>query len=86
MRYVIAGFTIAVLVTAAHAQSAGPPTYTVGNAWKRSNGQEVSVVRVDDNGYTIKERLLDCATCLSRIRRLGAALVQPEVIRPMGQR
>lgn len=67
MRYLVVGLVIAVLVTVAHAQSAGPPTYTVGDSWKRSNGQEISVVRVEDGGYTIKGFLFDCPACLSQL-------------------
>src|SRR5262249_38322470 len=57
-----------VLVASAHAQSYGPPTYAVGDTWKRNvAGQmmDVKVVKVEDGGTWFTGARTDCPTCLS---------------------
>ena len=53
-----------VLVTSAHAQSTGPPTYSVGDTWKRSNGLEITVIKVEENGVQMAGFLRTCPTCV----------------------
>ena len=67
MRSLITVLAVLVLVTAAHAQSAGPPSYSVGDTWKRSHGAEPTVVKVDENGIEVKGLLLSCPTCIYRL-------------------
>ena len=67
MRWLITVLAVLVLVTAAHAQSAGPPTYSVGDTWTRSHGAEPIVVKVDENGSEVKGFLLTCPTCIYQL-------------------
>jgi hypothetical protein len=67
MRVFLTGLIVALLAATAHAQSTEPPTFTVGDTWKRSHGQELTVVSVDDKGTVFSGVLLDCPTCLARV-------------------
>ncbi len=67
MRVFLTGLIVGLLTATAHAQSTEPPTFTVGDTWKRSHGQELTVVSVDDKGTVISGVLLDCPTCLARV-------------------
>jgi len=62
------GSILALLVSVgvAHAQSAQAPTLSVGDAWKRSNGVEITVVKVEDDAYVFKGYRLECPACLTR--------------------
>lgn len=57
---------VLAFVTTADAQSYGPPTHSVGDTWKRSNGLELTVVRVDENGVEMTGLLRTCPTCITR--------------------
>ncbi len=61
----IAVFTLLAMVSTAHAQSYGPPTYSVGDTWKFSNDRKVEVVKVDENGIEVVG-FYGCPTCISR--------------------
>jgi hypothetical protein len=68
MKHMILGIlAIIAAAPAVWAQSAESPTYSVGDTWKRSHGQELKVVSVDDQGTTLSGVLLDCTTCLGRV-------------------
>jgi hypothetical protein len=67
MRVLLAGLFVALLTATAHAQSTEPPTFTVGDTWKRSHGQEITVVSIDDKGTVVSGALIDCPTCLARL-------------------
>ena len=64
-RIVLAILLVSATATTALAQSAGPPTFSVGETWKRSNGQELTVVRVDGGRTVVAGVLRDCAACVS---------------------
>ena len=55
-------------LTTAHAQSYGPPTYSVGDTWTFSNGREVKIVNVDENGSEVVGAGA-CWTCWYRLDR-----------------
>lgn len=74
MRFFVGLFTSMVLVTTAHAQSTPRPTYTVGDTWKRSNGQELKVVKVGDDGYDVVGALVTCPTCVASLDNSGTML------------
>jgi len=67
MRVLLSVLALLMLAKAAHAQSTEAPMYSVGDTWKRSNGTEVTVVKVDDSGYVYKGGRLDCPSCLTQI-------------------
>lgn len=67
MRAFLTGLIVAMLTATAHAQSTEPPTFTVGDTWKRSHGQEITVVSVDDKGTVVSGATIDCPTCLARL-------------------
>jgi len=67
MRVFLTGLIVALLTATAHAQTTEPPTFRVGDTWKRSHGQEITVVSVDDKGTLVSGVLLDCPTCLARV-------------------
>ena len=67
MRVFLTGLIVAILTATAHAQSAEPPTFTVGDTWKRSHGLELTVVSIDDKGTVFSGVLIDCPTCLARL-------------------
>ena len=67
MQVLMSVLALFMLATAAHAQSAEAPVYSVGDTWKRSNGTEVTVVKVDDNSYVFRGGRLDCPTCLTQV-------------------
>src|SRR6187455_2725850 len=48
------------MVTAVHAQTTDPPAFSVGDTWKFSDGREVTVVKVDENGSALTGGLRDC--------------------------
>ncbi|HTK90816.1 MAG TPA: hypothetical protein VL948_11225 [Verrucomicrobiae bacterium] len=52
------------MVTAVHAQTTDPPAFSVGDTWKFSDGREVTVVKVDENGSALTGGLRDCPTCV----------------------
>ena len=64
MRPWITALAALVFVTTAHAQSSGPPTFSVGDTWKRSNDLEITVVKVEENGVQIAGFLRTCPTCI----------------------
>jgi hypothetical protein len=74
MRFFIGLLTSLVLVTIAHAQSTPLPTYTVGDTWKRSNGQELKVIKVGDNGYSLVGAIATCPTCEASVDNAGTLL------------
>ncbi len=47
MRVLMIALALSMFVAEAHAQSAGPPTYSVGDEWTFSNGRIQKVVKVD---------------------------------------
>jgi len=60
--------TLFILLTTAaiaHAQLADPPSFSVGDTWKLSDGRELKVMRVDDQGTAIAGLRGDCRTCLT---------------------
>ena len=61
---VFVAFSALITVTVAHGQTAGPPSWSVGDTWKLSDGRELKVVRVDENGYARSGDIRDCPTCL----------------------
>ncbi len=67
MRPCVTVVALLVLVTTAHAQSYGPPTYAVGDTWKRSNGREIKVVKADETGSEATGYLGTCPTCVQRM-------------------
>lgn len=67
MRWLITVLAILAFATDALAQSVGPPTFSVGDTWKRSHGAEPTVVKVDENGVEIKGVLLTCPTCIYQL-------------------
>ena len=69
MRWLITVLAVFALVTAAHAQSAGPPKYSVGDTWTRSNGLTITVVKVDENGTVMSGVLSACPTCISHLNK-----------------
>ena len=72
MHVVLAVVVLFVLATGAHAQSYGPPTYSVGDTWTRSTGSDVreaKVVKVEDGGTWFTGGRRDCPTCLSLLDR-----------------
>ena len=67
------------LVTSAplvSAQSADLPTYAVGDTWKRSNGVEYKVVRVDSDNIIFEGLVADCKTCLVRSSAKDLTLIE----------
>lgn len=67
MRLCVTVVALLVLVTTAHAQSYGPPTFAVGDTWKRSNGREIKVVKADETGIEATGYLQTCPTCVHRM-------------------
>lgn len=67
MRLFAGLLTWMALVTIVHAQSAPAPTYSVGDTWKRSNGQQLEVVKVGDKGYDLVGALTTCPTCVASL-------------------
>ncbi len=66
----IASSVLFLFVTSVHAQSSGPPTYSVGDTWTRKVGdqmRESKVVKIDDGGTWFTGGRLDCPTCLSYV-------------------
>lgn len=64
-RKVLAVLVVLGVASIAQAQPVGPPTFAIGDTWKRSNGQELAVVKVDGNRTTVTGVLRDCPACLS---------------------
>ena len=64
-RIVLAILLVSATATTALAQSAGPPSFSIGDTWTRSNGQELTVVRVDGGRTVVAGVLRDCAACVS---------------------
>lgn len=63
-------FVLLLSGAAAEAQSYGPPTYSVGDTWTLKEGRstrQATVLRADEEGYTIKGIWVGCATCLVRM-------------------
>lgn len=48
----------------AYAQRADPPTSSVGDTWKLSDGREIKVVSVTAEGVALSGVYKDCPTCL----------------------
>lgn len=67
MRLCVTVVALLVLVTTVYAQSYGPPTYAVGETWKRSNGREIKVVKADETGIEATGYLETCPTCIYRM-------------------
>ncbi len=65
MRSLITVLAILAFATAAFAQSAGPPSHSVGDSWKRSNGLEITVVKADENGSQMTGLLSTCPKCIT---------------------
>src|SRR3989442_993921 len=65
MSIVLAVLVVWATATTVLAQSAGPPSFSAGDTWKRSNGQELTVVKVDGNRTVVTGVLRDCPACLS---------------------
>ena len=57
-------FALVLTVTAVHAQTADPPTFSLGDTWKYSDGREVKVVKVDENGSALTGPIRDCPACV----------------------
>jgi hypothetical protein len=57
---------LGLLAASAAAQSVGPPIFSVGDTWKRSNGQEITVVKVDETSYSFRGAIADCPACLGQ--------------------
>ncbi len=51
----LATVVFALIVTTAHAQSAGPPTYSVGDEWTLTNGEVLKVVTAE-SGIVVMQR------------------------------
>ena len=64
MRWLVTILAVLMSVTTAHAQSSGPPSYSVGDTWKRSNGLEITVVKVEENGVQMTGFLASCPKCI----------------------
>src|SRR5438093_1468268 len=64
MRLFLTVLCMAIVVTVAHAQSADPPTFSVGDTWTRSNGVTLTVTKIDASGTTIQGFFSACRTCL----------------------
>ncbi len=69
IRVLMAVLAVLASVATASAQSYGPPTYSVGDTWKRSHGADPTVVKADDNEVVMKGAQLTCATCLYQMDR-----------------
>ncbi len=67
MRAFLAALIVAILSASAHAQSTEPPTFSVGDTWKRSHGLDLTVVSIDDKGTVFSGVLIDCPSCLARL-------------------
>lgn len=66
MRAYVTAFTVLMFVGIAHAQSYGPPTYSVGDTWTiKEEGitRDIKVVAVDADGYSIEGAYSGCPTC-----------------------
>jgi hypothetical protein len=50
----LATVVFALLITTAHAQSAGPPTYSVGDEWTLTNGEVLKVVRAEGGSLVMQ--------------------------------
>jgi hypothetical protein len=55
---------LSMFVVPALAQSVEAPTLSLGDSWKRSNGVEYKVVRVEPESYLLEGLIVDCKTCL----------------------
>jgi hypothetical protein len=63
MRFLVIAFGVAILAGTAHAQSAGPPTFSVGDTWTFTNRTQ-SVVKVEGDTVVMTGVNARCATCL----------------------
>jgi len=55
VRILLAALVLALLTTTAPAQSAGPPTYSVGDEWTLTNGVALKVVRAEGGIVVIQQ-------------------------------
>lgn len=66
MRACVTAFAVLMFVGFAHAQSYGPPTYSVGDTWTVQQGtatRKITVVALDGDGYMIEGAFKECPTC-----------------------
>jgi hypothetical protein len=63
MTYLLALLILALLPSPVHAQSSGPPTYSIGDEWTLSNGVVRKVVKVEGDNVVIAGRP-NCPDCL----------------------
>lgn len=61
---VLVGCLILVTVVAANSQTAGPPSWALGDTWKLSDGRELTIVKAGEAGYVRRGDLRDCPSCL----------------------
>jgi hypothetical protein len=72
MRFLLAMLIIAVWACTAHAQSFGPPAYSVGDTWTFKSGsqtREVKVAKVGDGGVEMIGVFFQCPTCQVQMDR-----------------
>jgi len=60
----LAALTLALLPNPVHAQSSGPPTFSIGDEWTRSDGEVRRVVKITPDNVIVSGRL-HCPTCLT---------------------
>src|SRR5262249_62079609 len=68
MRWQLTVIALVMCSTMAEAESASPPTWTVGDTWVRKGAQgtyEVKVVKVDDVSVSMTGVYEDCRACIS---------------------
>ena len=73
MRFGVITLFMLLTTTAAiaHAQTADLPSVSVGDTWKRSDGRELRVMRVDDQGISVAGVYGSCPTCLTVVDKTG---------------
>ena len=62
-RLALAAILTAVTAISVAAQSAGQPTFVIGDRWKNSNGGEAQVIKVNDTGVVMVRPKSRCPTC-----------------------
>jgi len=68
-RMLLAVSLVCATVSTVQAQSAEPPTFAVGDTWKRSQGIEITVVKSDNDGSVRKGFIATCPECLSHFNK-----------------
>jgi hypothetical protein len=58
-------------VTSVLAQSTTPPTRSVGDTWKLSDGRVITVIKVEEGWASTIGGLRDCPTCITRSKDLN---------------